>query len=251
MSGRAPYWLDPEVPEAAFPPVELALRDPDGLLAIGGDLSPARLLRAYRQGIFPWFGPDQPILWWSPDPRTVLRPAGLKLSRSLRKTLRKAPFTITLDQDFAGVMKACAQPRVGAQGTWITPALRHAYGQLHQLGYAHSVEAWHAGELVGGLYGVALGRVFFGESMFTRRSDASKVAFVHLVCQLQRWGFVLIDCQVHTRHLASLGATSMPRAEFVAVLEREAIAPDPVGPWRLDPEVAVQAAHGAGRVSGQ
>jgi leucyl/phenylalanyl-tRNA---protein transferase len=234
MSGRAPYWLNPDDPDAPFPPVEYALRDPDGLLAIGGDLSPGRLLRAYRQGIFPWYGPGQPILWWSPDPRMVLEPTALKLSRSLRKSLRKGLFTVTLDEAFAAVMRGCAEPRADAQGTWITSDMERAYLRLHELGHAHSVEAWQDGELAGGLYGVALGRVFFGESMFTRRTDASKVAFVHLVRQLQAWGFVLIDCQVHTGHLASLGAAPIPRTRFSALLEEHACAADRAGPWRME-----------------
>lgn len=233
----APYWLDPHDSTAPFPPVELALRDPDGLLALGGDLSPARLLNAYRHGIFPWYSAGQPILWWSPDPRMALRPDALKISRSLRKTLRKGTFRITLDQAFAAVMAACAEPRADGQGTWITDDMYRAYQRLHALGYAHSVEAWQDERLVGGLYGVALGRVFFGESMFTRVTDASKIAFVHLVRQLQRWGFVLIDCQVYTGHLASLGATPMPRTEFRAVLEQQARMPDRVGVWRMDADL--------------
>lgn len=237
MSGRAPYWLDPGDPAAPFPPVELALRDPDGLLALGGDLSPERLLTAYRQGIFPWYSEGQPILWWSPDPRMVLRPDQLKISRSLRKTLRKGAFRITLDEDFAAVMAACAEPRADGLGTWITEDMTRAYRRLHELGYAHSVEAWQDGRLVGGLYGVALGKVFFGESMFTRATDASKAAFAHLVRQLARWDFVLIDCQVYTGHLASLGAGPMPRTEFSAILQREARPPDRRGAWRLDADL--------------
>lgn len=234
MSGRAPYWLDPETPGAPFPPVETALRDPDGLLALGGDLSPERLLTAYRNGIFPWYSEDQPILWWSPDPRMVLRPDALKISRSLRKSLRKGVFRVTLDTDFAAVMAACAEPRADGLGTWITHDMFRAYLRLHELGYAHSVEAWQDDRLVGGLYGVALGRVFFGESMFARATDASKVAFVHLVEQLRDWGFVLIDCQVYTGHLASLGATPLPRPEFVAWLRQYAVPPDPRGVWQWD-----------------
>ena len=238
MSGRAPYWLDPRDPTLAFPPVELALRDPDGLLALGGDLAPERLLAAYRQGIFPWYSEGQPILWWSPDPRMVLLPNELKISRSLRKTLRKRPFRITLDTDFPAVMAACADPRADGHGTWITEEMTLAYRRLHELGYAHSVEAWQEGHLVGGLYGVALGRVFFGESMFTRATDASKVAFVHLVEQLMRWDFALIDCQVHTGHLASLGAKPIPRSDFTTALLREAQPPDRRGPWRLDADIS-------------
>lgn len=237
MTGRAPYWLDPHDPTAAFPPVELALRDPDGLLALGGDLSPERLLNAYRHGIFPWYSEGQPILWWSPDPRMVLRPDALNISRSLRKTLRKDALRITLDRDFAGVMAACAEPRADGLGTWITEDMTRAYQRLHELGYAHSVEAWQDDRLVGGLYGVALGKVFFGESMFTRVTDASKIAFAHLVRQLDHWGFTLIDCQVYTGHLASLGATPLPRTEFTAVLRQATIPPDRRGVWHLDADI--------------
>lgn len=203
-----------------FPPLERALREPDGLLAAGGDLSPERLLAAYRHGCFPWFSAGQPILWWSPDPRMVLFPEELHVSRSLRKTLRRSDFTITFDQDFAAVIGACAAPRSYADGTWITPAMQAAYLELHRRGLAHSVEVWQHGQLVGGLYGLALGRLFFGESMFSRVSDASKVAFVSLVEQLRACGFVLIDCQMHTQHLASLGARPIPRHEFAAYLAR-------------------------------
>lgn len=238
MSGRAPYWLDPNDPQAPFPPVELALHDPDGLLALGGDLSPERLLRAYRQGIFPWYSAGQPILWWSPDPRMTLRPAELKLSRSLRKTLRKGLFSITLDKAFDAVTEGCAEPRNDGRGTWLSSEMRRAYGHLHSLGYAHSVEAWQDDQLVGGLYGVALGQVFFGESMFARVTDASKVAFVHLVHQLARWNFELIDCQVHTNHLASLGATAMSRRAFTKQLDLLATAPNHTGPWQFAPDLA-------------
>ena len=239
MSGRAPYWLDPDDPQAPFPPVELALREPDGLLALGGDLAPQRLLRAYRHGIFPWYSAGQPILWWSPDPRMVLRPAGLKISRSLGKTLRRNRFEITLDKAFDAVMTGCAEPRADSEGTWITPEMRHAYGQLHAAGYAHSVEAWQEDQLVGGLYGVALGRVFFGESMFARVADASKVAFAHLVRQLARWRFGLIDCQVYTGHLASLGAEPLARAAFVEELDQLADRNPAPLEWRLDADLGL------------
>lgn len=231
---RCPVLLDPYAESNRFPAVERALEEPNGLLAIGGCLEPDWLLEAYRRGIFPWYSPGQPILWWSPDPRMVLEPTALKLSRSLRKSLRKDLFTVTLDEAFAAVMRGCAEPRADAQGTWITSDMERAYLRLHELGHAHSVEAWQDGELVGGLYGVALGRVFFGESMFTRRTDASKVAFVHLVRQLQAWGFVLIDCQVYTGHLASLGAAPIPRTRFSALLEEHAYAADRAGPWRME-----------------
>ncbi len=224
--------LDSRDARQPFPPVEQALEEPNGLLAVGGDLSPSRLLRAYRRGIFPWYNPGEPILWWSPDPRLVLFPEKLKVSRSLRKRLRRDEFRFTVDQAFEAVIDACAAPRGGEHGTWITPEMREAYVHLHRLGYAHSVETWHEDELVGGLYGVAIGRVFYGESMFHRRSDASKVAFVRLVENLKRWNYALIDCQVHTDHLARFGAEAIPRRRFVELLDRwchETAAPDA---WR-------------------
>ena len=236
------YWLPRDDDEAPFPPVELALRDPDGLLAFGGSLSVQRLLHAYRQGIFPWYSEGQPIMWWSPDPRAVLFPDELKISRSLRKTLKKQLYTVTLDTAFAEVMDACAEPREDDAGTWITNEMKDAYYELHLKGHAHSVEAWQDGELVGGLYGVAIGKVFFGESMFTRRTDASKIAFVQLVQQLKRWGYALIDCQVHSGHLASLGAINIPRPEFVSLLDEhcnEAANGSYVSPWQFDDDLQV------------
>lgn len=219
MSGRGPYWLDPNDTSYAFPPVEHALHEPDGLLAVGGDLTPERILNAYRHGIFPWFSPGQPILWWSPDPRAVLFPHQFKVARSLRKTINKGSFHVRFDTAFAQVIRACADtPRRGQPGTWITPEMQQAYIRLHQLGYAHSAESWQGEELVGGLYGIRLGRVFYGESMFSRKTDASKVAFVHLVRKLQDEGVVLIDCQVTTDHLLSLGAEEIPRRRFVELL---------------------------------
>ncbi len=212
--------LDPKQPQDDFPPVEQALAEPDGLLAVGGDLSPPRLLKAYRHGVFPWYNPGEPILWWSPDPRLILFPQRLKISRSLKKTLRKESFSLTFDRAFAEVIDACSAPRKGVGGTWITPEMKIAYLRLHALGHAHSVECWHAGRLVGGLYGVAIGRVFFGESMFHRCSNASKVAFVHLTQSLQRWKYALIDCQVRTEHLLSLGAEEIPRSEFIRLNRR-------------------------------
>jgi leucyl/phenylalanyl-tRNA--protein transferase len=220
-----------------FPNVELALQEPDGLLAVGGDLSEDRLLLAYRSGIFPWYGPGQPILWWSPDPRLVLFPSRLRVSRSLAKTIRKATFSITLDQVFAAVISACAEPRPGQAGTWITPEMMAAYQDLHAAGYAHSVECWQEGRLVGGLYGVAIGRIFFGESMFARSTDASKVAFVGLVRQLSRWGFSLVDCQVHTTHLASLGAETIPRSKFIRTLEHACLQPALNTAWHFDGDI--------------
>lgn len=234
LNDSGPFWIDAHDPDLRFPDVALALRDPDGLLALGGDLSSERLLLAYRNGIFPWFGPDQPILWWSPDPRLVLLPESLRVSRSLSRTLRAQSFRITLDSAFSAVIEQCAARRKGQSGTWITVEMRAAYEQLHRQGFAHSVESWQGDELVGGLYGVAIGRIFFGESMFTRVSDASKVAFVHLVRQLQAWDFPLIDCQVHTRHLQSLGAVALPRTEFVQQLAVHCTRPAVPGPWRLE-----------------
>jgi leucyl/phenylalanyl-tRNA--protein transferase len=209
-------WLDAGSP---FPPIEHALKEPNGLLAVGGDLGPARLLDAYRHGIFPWFSAGDPILWWSPDPRMVLFPAELKLSRSLAKSLRNKTYEVRLDSAFAEVMLGCAAPRAGhppdrGAGTWITAEMRDAYQRLHELGYAHSAETWIDGKLAGGLYGVAIGRMFFGESMFARRRDASKIALVHLMHQLEELGFGMVDCQMRTDHLASLGAREISRTEF-------------------------------------
>jgi leucyl/phenylalanyl-tRNA--protein transferase len=240
---------------------------PEGLLAVGGDLSSERLLAAYRHGIFPWYNPGQPILWWSPDPRAVLYPEKLKISRSLRKTLKRGQLRVTFDSCFREVMLACAAPRrtrtyecrerhdsrdgggrtasgtavedaesgreqYPGGGTWITDDMVEAYVRLHEMGYAHSIETWHENRLVGGLYGVALGGVFFGESMFAREADASKVALVALVSKLREWGFVLIDCQVPSAHLTSLGAEAIPRSEFLNVLERAAKLHGQPGHWQ-------------------
>jgi len=210
--------LNPKDPNQAFPPVDQALPDPNGLLAIGGCLSEQRLLAAYRQGIFPWYNPGEPILWWSPDPRMVLFPDELKVSRSLKKVIRKNKFRTSFDQAFEQVLTACAAPREGSSGTWIGQEIKQAYLGLHQSGMAHSSEAWFGGNLVGGVYGVALGRVFFGESMFHRVTDASKVAFVQLVGHLRQCGYRLIDCQVRTPHLATLGAREIPRDRFNELL---------------------------------
>jgi len=224
-------WLRGNAP---FPAVSAALDLPNGLLAAGGDLGPQRLLDAYSHGIFPWFNEGEPILWWSPDPRMVLFPDELKISRSLRKTLRTRTYEIRFDTAFPQVMAACASPRRSHGGTWISPQMIEAYTRLHELGYAHSAETWIEGELAGGLYGVAIGRMFYGESMFTRVTDASKIAFVHLVWQLRRWGFGLIDCQMKTAHLASLGAREIPRAEFVRRLRELIKSERPPGHWRPD-----------------
>lgn len=209
-------WLAPD--DLEFPPPEQALDEPNGLLAAGGDLSPARLLAAYRQGIFPWYEEGQPILWWAPDPRIILIPEDIHVSRSLRKILRRDEFEVSADRCFDQVMQACAGPRRDSDGTWITPEMAEAYNTLHQLGYAHSIEVWKNGRLVGGLYGVAIGRAFFGESMFSRASNASKVALVYLARQLSEWKFGLIDCQVETEHLRSMGATDVNRAVFQGLL---------------------------------
>lgn len=225
-------WLDPYNEEQPFPNPEYALTDPDGLLAVGGSLSPRRLLRAYRHGIFPWYSDGQPILWWSPDPRTVLFPDRINISRSLRKTLRKQLFNVTMDQAFEQVIDCCSQPRKGESGTWLTAEMKQAYGRLHYLGHAHSVEIWTDQTLVGGLYGVSIGRVFFGESMFSRVADASKVALVYLCKHLQRWDFALIDCQMHTAHLVRMGAQDIPRALFLELLEEFCPLSDyPPGSW--------------------
>jgi leucyl/phenylalanyl-tRNA--protein transferase len=195
-------------------------------------------LHAYQQGIFPWYSAGQPILWWSPDPRLVLLPESVNLSRSLRQTLKKGRFTATADTAFAAVIAACAGPRPGqAAGTWITPEMNRAYCRLHRLGHAHSIETWHGDQLVGGLYGVAVGQVFFGESMFSATSDASKVALAMLAAQLRRWAFALIDCQVRTEHLARMGAVEIARATFLRLLDRYCPLPGRDGPWRLDDDL--------------
>ena len=221
-------WLEQHAP---FPPVRRALKEPNGLLAAGGDLSPDRLLDGYSHGIFPWFSDGDPILWWSPDPRMVLFPSELKVSRSLAKTLRNRSYQVRFDSAFRDVIEQCAAPRKGAPGTWIGDVMIDAYLELHRLGHAHSVETWIDGELAGGLYGVALGSVFFGESMYSRVRDASKIALVALVARLTADGFGLIDCQMHTRHLESLGAREIPRAKFSRLLEELIQSPRSPGTW--------------------
>lgn len=205
-----------------FPPAHEALEEPNGLLAVGGDLSPARLIKAYRQGIFPWFSEQDPILWWSPAPRMVLIPHQIRIRRSLRKVLRHGHFNITFDQAFEDVIHQCGALRQDREGTWITAPMKAAYCQLHQQGYAHSVECWQEGALVGGLYGIALGRVFFGESMFSQATDASKVALASLCYHLDQCGYQLIDCQVHSDHLERLGAQEIDRTLFLDYLSQEA-----------------------------
>lgn len=217
-----------------FPPVTRALTAPAGLLAAGGDLSADWLLAAYSRGVFPWFNADQPILWWSLDPRMVLFPQELRVSHSLKRVMRKRRYEIRVDTAFREVMEGCSRPRAGQDGTWISPQMIVAYTELHRLGVAHSIETWINGELAGGLYGVALGRVFYGESMFTQVADASKIAFVHLVRQLQRWQFKVIDCQMNTAHLARFGAREIPRTEFMQLLAEGVHAPGVALPWQLE-----------------
>jgi len=228
-------WLNDN--DDQFPDVELALTEPDGLLAVGGKLSVARLLNAYRRGIFPWYEDDQPILWWSPNPRCVLHPDQLHLSRSLKKTLRKTPFKVTFDTAFIEVISYCADIRADQEGTWITSDIISAFQQLHALGIAHSVEVWDfenkQPELVGGLYGIAMGKVFFGESMFSRRPDASKIALHQLCQQLQAWQFNLIDCQVDSEHLQSLGTKTIARQQFISHLD-DAIEDPQHSNWNSD-----------------
>ncbi len=230
-----------------FPHPSQALTDPNGLLCAGRDLSATLVLRAYERGIYPWYSDEQPVLWWSPDPRMVMYPQRFILHRSLRKTLKNIDYEIRVDTSFETVMRACADPRPDQEGTWISEAVIDAYCGLHRAGFAHSVETWMDGELVGGLYGVALGRVFFGESMFMRRTDASKIAFAHLVAQLSRWGFELIDCQQQTPHLASMGAAPISREKFLCELERlvhSAAAPLRTGLWQFEPKVLDDARSG-------
>ena len=231
QNARVIPWLR----NGAFPPIDTALDEPNGLLAAGGDLSPARLLAAYRQGIFPWSSSGQPILWWSPDPRMVLFVDEFSAPRSLRKLVAQQRFDISVDSAFREVIEACAEPRRGEEGTWITPTMVDAYCELHRLGHAHSVEAWHHGSLAGGLYGVAIGRMFFGESMFARQANASKVALVHLVELATERTMPLIDCQQETAHLARFGARAIPRREFAARLGRLVNSPEPPGRWQKPP----------------
>ncbi|MDW7643257.1 MAG: leucyl/phenylalanyl-tRNA--protein transferase [Nitrosomonadaceae bacterium] len=224
-------WITSDSP---FPPLETALITPNGLLAAGGDLSPKRLIEAYRQGIFPWFNAGEPILWWSPNPRMVLFPNELKISHSLYKTLHNSHYEIRIDSAFNQVMQACALPRKEKTGTWIHSDILSAYTALYNMGIAHSIETWENGELSGGLYGIAQGKVFFGESMFFKTPNASKIAFVHLVKQLERWGFGMIDCQMKTIHLASLGAREITRIEFAQKLKQLVTSPNQDQKWHFD-----------------
>ena len=225
------------IDELVFPPPDHA--EPNGLLAVGGDLRSERLIRAYQLGIFPWYEEGQPILWWSPDPRLILEPEEFHISRRLGRTLKKRKFKVTFDEAFVAVIQACATVlRKGQYGTWITREMQEAYIRLHQLGYAHSAESWFEGELVGGIYGVSLGRCFFGESMFSRATDASKVALATLVRQLEEWGFSMIDAQVTTQHLMSLGAREIPRSLFLQRLEKALSFPTRRGRWERSAEQA-------------
>lgn len=225
--------LDPADP-TRFPDPRQALTSPDGLLAFGGDLSPPRLLAAYSQGIFPWFNADEPILWWSPDPRCVFDTAALRPHRSLRRQLRRQSWRFTLDHAFDAVVQACAAPRARQAGTWIIPAMASAYGRLHRLGHAHSVEAWDGERLVGGLYGVVVGQMFCGESMFSAESGGSKLALMALARQLQHWGFPWIDAQVTNPHLLSLGARELSREGFLEALAGLVVLPGRPGSWRSE-----------------
>ena len=233
MSGIA--WLQKtDLPEA-LPDTARALKEPNGLLAVGGALTPEWLIHAYRHGVFPWYSVEQPILWWAPDPRAVLLPEDFHLSRSLRRSIRKRGYVVRLDTAFEDVIAACAEPRHGSGGTWITRAMHEAYVTLHRRGLAHSFETWHGNRLVGGLYGVAMGRMFYGESMFSRATDASKVALVALVDELRRRGFPLIDCQVRTPLLAQLGGREIPRREFLRRLRALVNYSEPGGRWTRVP----------------
>ncbi len=223
-------------PSSPFPAVQQALQAPNGLLAAGADLSSARLLTAYRAGVFPWFNVGEPILWWSPDPRMTLIPSQFQVSHSLKKVLRERAFTVRFDTQFSEVMQACAAPRKNQAGTWIHEDMVAAYRELHRLGYAHSVEVWQGDNLIGGLYGMAIGRMFYGESMFSVQPNGSKIALAYLCKQLARWQFTLIDCQMYTAHLASLGAREIPRDEFIRQLT-ELVNCAPVSNWQFDADL--------------
>jgi leucyl/phenylalanyl-tRNA--protein transferase len=231
-AGDALYWVRAQRLGADFPPPTDALDEPNGLLAIGGDLGVPRLLAAYARGIFPWYSDGQPILWWSPDPRTVLAPTAVHIARRFARRLRNSGYTVSFDRDFEQVLAACAAPRAGRESTWITGAMARAYTALHRAGHAHSVECWHGERLVGGVYGVALGRMFFGESMFSAATDGSKTALVALCRWLAEWDYALIDCQMPTAHLARLGAQSISRAEFLRTLATSIARPPTSNAWR-------------------
>ncbi|MES2488758.1 MAG: leucyl/phenylalanyl-tRNA--protein transferase [Pseudomonadota bacterium] len=237
------HWLDPRDPDQHFPPSHLAMRDPNGLLAIGGDLSITRMLRAYSQGIFPWYNPDEPILWWCPDPRAVLQPDQMKVSRSLGKSIARKDYAITFDRVFSDVLDACAGARAKSRGTWLGSDMQQAYCDLHEQGHSHSIEIWRKGQLIGGLYGVSVGRVFFGESMFSRANDASKIALYYLCEQLKQWSYELIDCQISSAHLASLGAQEISRGAFLELLAPAVQRSGRSGRWQFDIDVPASAEH--------
>ena len=228
-------WLDPSDENSEFPPARDALKDPEGLVAAGGDLSPTRLLRAYHEGIFPWYEKDQPILWWSPDPRGIIYPKKFIAHKRLLRTLKNKAWRITYDQAFTDVMKACAEPRSTSRGTWITLDMLQAYTLLHRLGHAHSVEVWdHNNTLVGGIYGIAIGTIFFGESMFSRETDTSKIALLHLCAYLDSWGYKIVDTQLGSKHLFSLGGMEVSRDEYLNMLPTFTQAPINPDAWCKD-----------------
>ena len=235
MSGGRVVWLTAADTPESFPPVENALREPDGLLAAGGDLSTPRILAAYRQGIFPWYDDGQPLLWWSPDPRCVFRPGDLHISRRMHRDLRRSAWEIRVNTTFGDVIRACAGPRRHERGTWITQDMQTAYERLHVEGWAHSIEVWQGNELVGGLYGLAIGRAFFGESMFSGQSNASKMALLFVDRLLSAGALGILDCQVQSSHLLTMGAVTVPRAEFVGRLGDLCAPPDPFLDWPATP----------------
>jgi len=227
-------WLAPDDETTPLPDPDSALTEPEGLLAIGASLSPQRLEAAYRRGIFPWYSPGEPILWWSPDPRALIQPAGFHISRSLQRQLRRRDYHVSLDRAFEAVIAACAAPRLDQPGTWITPEMADAYCTLHARGLAHSIEVWRNDRLIGGLYGVSTGGAFFGESMFSHAANGSKIAMAWLLCQLNAWRFDFLDCQMPTDHLLRLGAEIIPRRRFLLQLAASQRAATRYGPWSLD-----------------
>ncbi|MES1956056.1 leucyl/phenylalanyl-tRNA--protein transferase [Salinisphaera hydrothermalis] len=243
MSGIRLYWLDPNQPDGAFPDPSLALEEPNGLLAMGGDLSPERLLRAYSLGIFPWYNPEESILWWSPDPRTVFKTDGVHVSRRFQRALARHDYAVSLDRDFDGVIQQCAALRVHREGTWLGPEMRAAYQRLHQMGHAHSIEVWREHRLIGGLYGIARGCVFFGESMFSTEPDASKIALTWLARQLHAWGYRYLDGQVGSPHLYRMGAIDISRARFLEAIRQPRPERAPPAPWSFDIDAPQSSAH--------
>ena len=232
-------WLDANNECADFPHPEQALKDPDGLLAVGGDLSTTRILNAYKNGIFPWYSAEQPILWWSPNPRGVLWPRDFIVHKSLKRLINKG-WKVTYDQDFEAVIRACAEPRADNNGTWVTEDMIQAYCELHQLGFAHSIEVWHADKLVGGVYGIAVGKLFAGESMFSRQTGGSKIALLYLAAYLDSWDYALIDTQLPTEHLSSLGGCSIPRADYLSLVEANCNQPVAKQAWRAGQDVNIK-----------